>query len=56
MFILTGFGDEISPDLEEQMDVMEKEGINLIEFREVSNMNVLDITDEQAKKEENHLK
>ena len=35
MVILSGFGDEISADLTEQMDVMESEGIRHIEFRSV---------------------
>lgn len=36
MVTLTGFADEISPHLEEQMNVLESEGISHIEFRGVN--------------------
>ncbi|TDF94063.1 sugar phosphate isomerase/epimerase family protein [Paenibacillus piri] len=44
MVTLTGFADEISPDLEQQMNVMESEGISHIEFRSVNGKNVLALT------------
>jgi sugar phosphate isomerase/epimerase len=47
---LTGFADEISPDLEEQMNVLESEGISHIEFRAVWGKNVLKLTDEEVQK------
>jgi len=47
MFTLSGFGDEISPDLKKQMDLLESEGIKYIELRGVNNKNVLDFTDEE---------
>ena len=40
MFTLTGFGDEISPKLDEQMQVLASEGIRYIELRGVENKNV----------------
>ncbi|MFC3254477.1 sugar phosphate isomerase/epimerase family protein [Paenibacillus sepulcri] len=45
LLTITGFADEISPDLEEQMDVMEAEGISHIEFRGVDGKNVLKLSD-----------
>lgn len=50
MFILAGFGDEISPKLEEQLDVLESEGIKYLELRSVNNKNVLDLTDDEIEK------
>jgi len=49
MFRLSGFGDEISANLTEQMDVLESEGIKFIDFRGVNNKGVLDLTDQEAK-------
>jgi len=49
MFTLSGFADEISPDLEEQMDVMEELDIDYIELRGVNDKNVLDLTDEEIR-------
>jgi len=43
-FILSGFGDEISPNMSTQMDVMEKLGISHIEFRSAEKKNVADHT------------
>ena len=48
MFTLTGFGDEISPDLNEQLDLLESEGIHHLDLRGVWGKNVLDLTDEEA--------
>ena len=49
MFTLSGFADEISADLNEQLDVLEKLGIGFLEFRGVWNTGVLDLTDEQVR-------
>ena len=45
MWTLTGFADEISPDLLVQLDILERERIQYLEFRGVWNKNVLDLTD-----------
>lgn len=44
---LSAFADEISPDLDTQLDVLEGEGISHIEFRGVWETNVLKLTDDQ---------
>lgn len=49
MFILSGFGDEISPHLSEQLDVLEREGIKHIELRGVEGKGVLSWTNGEAK-------
>ena len=49
MFKLTGLGDEISFYLEEQMDVLESEGIKHIELRGVGAKGVLDLNNEDIK-------
>jgi sugar phosphate isomerase/epimerase len=43
---LTGFADEISPDLDAQLDKLVDESISYMELRSVGNTNVLDLTDE----------
>jgi 3-dehydroshikimate dehydratase len=48
MFTLTGFGDEISPNLAEQLDLLESEGVKYLEFRGVWDKNVLDLSDEET--------
>ncbi|MBN1402433.1 MAG: sugar phosphate isomerase/epimerase [Anaerolineae bacterium] len=48
MFVLSGFGDEISPDLGVQLDVLEKLGIRYLELREVWNKGVLDLDDDEV--------
>ncbi|NOZ64837.1 MAG: sugar phosphate isomerase/epimerase [Caldiserica bacterium] len=48
--ILSGFGDEISDDLNEQLEVMASEGIKYLELRGVWGKNVIQLTDEEAKK------
>lgn len=48
MITLTGFADEISPDLEIQLDVLASEGISHLELRGVWGKNVLQLTDEEA--------
>jgi sugar phosphate isomerase/epimerase len=47
MWTLSGFADEISPDLHEQCAVLEKLGIRFVEFRSAWDTNVLDLTDDQ---------
>lgn len=44
MFTLTGFGDEVSPELEEQLDLLQSEGIHHLDLRGVWGKNVLDLT------------
>lgn len=48
MITLTGFADEISQDLEEQLDVLESENIRYLELRGVWGKNVLNLTDEEV--------
>jgi len=48
MYILTGFGDEISPELTEQLDVMAGEGISALEIRSVWGKNILDLTPDEC--------
>jgi len=45
MWTLTGFADEISPDLDVQLDTLERQSIRYLEFRGVWRKNVLDLTD-----------
>ena len=47
MWTLTGFADEISPELDEQLDTLAEEFIRYMELRSVWNTNVLDLTDEE---------
>jgi sugar phosphate isomerase/epimerase len=49
---LTGFADEISPDLDEQLDTLVMESIRQMELRSVWNTNVLDLTDDELRKVE----
>jgi len=44
---LTGFADEISPKLDEQLDTLAEESISYMELRSVWNTNVLDLTDDE---------
>ena len=50
MWTLTGFADEISPELSEQLDTLAQEFISYMELRSVWNTNVLDLTDEELKR------
>ena len=50
MWILTGFADEISPELDEQLETLAQESISCMELRSVWNTNVLDLTDEELQK------
>ncbi|HET6872879.1 MAG TPA: sugar phosphate isomerase/epimerase family protein [Sporolactobacillaceae bacterium] len=47
MIQLTGFADEISPELEVQIDVLQSEKIKHVEFRGVWGKNVLKLTDQE---------
>src|SRR5215469_751468 len=46
-FILSGFADEISPDLDEQLAVLAAESISHLELRSVWSTNVADLDDVQ---------
>jgi sugar phosphate isomerase/epimerase len=50
VWTLTGFADEISPDLDEQLNMLTEDSISYMELRSVWNTNVLDLTDEELKK------
>lgn len=50
MVTITGFADEISADLEEQMKVMESESVYHIELRGIWGKNVLKLTDDELAK------
>ncbi|HEX8972955.1 sugar phosphate isomerase/epimerase family protein [Oryzihumus sp.] len=47
MWTLSGFADEISPDLEEQCELLDTLGIRFIEFRSAWDTNVLDLDDDK---------
>ncbi|MEQ3551675.1 sugar phosphate isomerase/epimerase family protein [Pseudonocardia nematodicida] len=47
MWTLSGFADEISPDLDEQTALVAKLGLSHLEFRSAWGTNVLDLDDEQ---------
>ncbi len=48
MFTLSAFADEISPDPQQQIDVLRQCGIRHIELRSILKTNVLDLTDLQV--------
>lgn len=48
MIRLSAFADEISPDLDEQIAVLQSENIRYLDLRGVWNTNVLDLSDEQV--------
>ena len=50
MWTLSGFADEIDPDLQTQCDVLTELGIGYLEFRSAWEVNVLDLSDEQVDK------
>lgn len=56
MFKLTGFGDEISPDLATQLEVMESVGIRHLELRGIKGKNVLELSDEKIEEARQILK
>jgi 3-dehydroshikimate dehydratase len=47
MMKLTGFGDEISPDLTEQLDVLESAGINYLDFRSVWGKSLVELNEHE---------
>jgi sugar phosphate isomerase/epimerase len=47
MWTLSGFADEISPELSEQIDILLAEEMSYLEFRGVWGKNVLDLSDEE---------
>jgi sugar phosphate isomerase/epimerase len=49
MFTLSAFADEISPDPQEQVDVLLRCGLRHLELRSVRQTNVLDLTDLQVR-------
>ncbi len=49
MVTISAFADEISPNLDEQLDVLESEAIHHVELRGVWNKNVLDLSDEELR-------
>ena len=49
MFTLSAFADEISPDPQEQIAVLQPSGVHHIELRSIQKTNVLDLTDLQVK-------
>lgn len=50
MWTLTGFADEISPELDEQLETLAEESMRYMELRGVWNTNVLDLTDGELRK------
>jgi 3-dehydroshikimate dehydratase len=50
MMKLSGFADEISPNLEEQLRVLDQENIRHLELRGVWGKNVVDLNDDEVKK------
>lgn len=55
MVLLTGFADEISADLDEQLDVLASEGISHLELRSVWGTNVMKLTDDELGKVKERL-
>lgn len=47
MIRLSAFADEISPDLDEQLDTLQRESIHHLDLRSMWNINVLDLSDGQ---------
>jgi sugar phosphate isomerase/epimerase len=50
MWTLTGFADEISPDLDEQVETLQAEKMRYLEFRGAWDTNVLAMSDEQIER------
>src|ERR1700730_2615528 len=48
MFTLSAFADEISPDPQEQIDILKSCGVRHIEFRSILKTNVLKLTELQV--------
>jgi 3-dehydroshikimate dehydratase len=49
MIRLSAFSDEISPDLDEQIAALQREGIRYLDLRSMWNINVLDLSDAQIR-------
>jgi sugar phosphate isomerase/epimerase len=49
-FILSGFGDEIAAELDQQIDALLDDGIRHVEFRAAWGKNVLDLSDEEIER------
>src|SRR5215213_6815974 len=47
MFTISAFADEISPEPQEQIDVLKECGVRHIEFRSIHKTNVLSLDDKQ---------
>jgi len=56
MFKLTGFGDEISPDLTTQLEVMESVEIKHLELRGMKGKNILELNSEEIEEARQILK
>lgn len=55
-FELTGFGDEISPELSEQLDTLSNEGVSYLELRGIWGKNVLDLEEADVERAREQLK
>jgi sugar phosphate isomerase/epimerase len=49
-FTLSGFADEIGPDLETQLDVLEQAGVSHLDLRSVEETNVIDFSPDQVER------
>ena len=54
-FVTSGFADEISADLETQLDTLERLGISRLDLRGVEDTNVLDFSNDQVERVRNAL-
>ena len=50
MWTLSGFADEIAPDLDEQLALVTELGLKYIELRTAWNVNALDLDDAQLRR------
>ena len=50
MWTLTGFADEISPELDKQLETLTQESMRYMELRSVWNTNALDLSDAELEK------
>lgn len=55
MWTMTGFADEISPDLDEQIALLTKLGVKHVEFRSAWDTKILDFTPEQLQETKDKL-
>jgi len=56
VFKLSGFGDEVSPDLATQLETMESVGIKHLELRGMKGKNVLELSEEEVEEARQILK